>query len=112
MTLIGFRQPDSGTFPWTLDQAGTYPHICTVQGASMSGTIIVNGEPPTPTPPTPSPTPTPALPPALRMPAVAWTPLEADGSSGGNTGLLAGIVAAIAVTLGGAAWYGRRRWAT
>ena len=39
-------------------------------------------------------------------------PLEAPGSSGRNAGLIAGIVAAIAagaVTLGGAAWYGRRR---
>ena len=42
------------------------------------------------------------------------TALEAPESSGSNAGLLAGIVAAIAagtVTLGGAAWYARRRWA-
>ena len=48
------------------------------------------------------------------LPEVAGTPLEAPDSSGSNTGLLAGIVAAIAagtVTLGGAAWYARRRWA-
>ena len=41
-------------------------------------------------------------------------PVETAGSSGSNTGLIAGIVAAIAagtVTLGGAAWYARRRWA-
>ena len=39
-------------------------------------------------------------------------PLEAPDSSGSNTGLIAGIVAAIAtggVSLGGAAWYARRR---
>ena len=42
----------------------------------------------------------------------AGTPLEALDSSSTNTGLIAGIVAAIAagtVTLGGAAWYTRRR---
>ena len=47
------------------------------------------------------------------LPEVARTPLETPGSSGGNVGLLAGIVAAIApgtATLGGAAWYARRRW--
>ena len=48
------------------------------------------------------------------LPEVAGTPLEATDSSGSNTGLIAGIVAAIAAgsaTLGGAAWYARRRWA-
>ncbi|MCH7511861.1 MAG: hypothetical protein IIB19_05810, partial [Chloroflexi bacterium] len=42
----------------------------------------------------------------------AGTPLAAPDSSGSNTGLIAGIVAAIAagtVALGGAAWYTRRR---
>ena len=42
----------------------------------------------------------------------AGTPLEAPDSSGSNSGLIAGIVAAIAagtVTLGGAALYARRR---
>lgn len=42
----------------------------------------------------------------------AGTPLAAPDSSGNNTGLIAGIVAAIAagaVTLGGAAWYTKRR---
>ncbi|MCH7837411.1 MAG: hypothetical protein IIC26_02775 [Chloroflexi bacterium] len=46
------------------------------------------------------------------LPEIAGTPLEAAGSSGSNTGLIAGIVAAIAagsVALGGAAWYARRR---
>lgn len=46
------------------------------------------------------------------LPEVAGTPLETAGSLGSNTGLLAGVVAAIAagtVTLGGAAWYARRR---
>ena len=38
-------------------------------------------------------------------------PLEAAQSSGGSTGLLAGVaVAAGAIALGGAAWYTRRRW--
>lgn len=48
------------------------------------------------------------------LPEVAGTPLEAPDSSGSNTGLIAGIVAFIAagtVTLGGGAWYARRRWA-
>ncbi|MCH8901759.1 MAG: hypothetical protein IIC88_05615 [Chloroflexi bacterium] len=48
------------------------------------------------------------------LPEVAGTPLEAAGSSGSNTGLIAGIVAAIAAgsaTLTGGAWYARRRWA-
>ena len=47
------------------------------------------------------------------LPEVAGTPLEAPGSSGSNTGLIAGVLAAIAagtVTLTGAAWYARRRW--
>ena len=42
----------------------------------------------------------------------AGTPLAASDSSGSNMGLIAGIVAAIAagaVTLGGAAWYTKRR---
>ena len=46
------------------------------------------------------------------LPEVAGVPLEAPGSSDSNTGLLAGIAAAIAagtVALGGAAWYARRR---
>ena len=44
--------------------------------------------------------------------AEAGTPLEVPDSSSTNTGLIAGIVAAIAagtVALGGAAWYTRRR---
>ncbi len=44
----------------------------------------------------------------------AGTPLEAADSSGSSTGLIAGVVAAIAagtVALGSAAWYTRRRWA-
>lgn len=47
------------------------------------------------------------------LPDVDVAPLEAGDSSGLNTGAVAGIagaVAAIAVTLGGAAWYARRRW--
>ena len=50
----------------------------------------------------------------VALPEVAGTPLEAPDSSGTNTGLLAGTIAgiaALAVTLGGAAWYARRRWA-
>ena len=46
------------------------------------------------------------------LPEVAGTSLEAPDSSGTNTGLLAGSVAAVAagaIALGGAAWYGRRR---
>ena len=49
------------------------------------------------------------------LPDVAGTPLETDGSSGSNAGLLAGIlavIAALAATLGSAAWYARRRWLT
>ena len=48
------------------------------------------------------------------LPEVAAPPLEAPDSSGSSTGLIAGIVAAIAagtLALGGAAWYARRRWA-
>ena len=47
------------------------------------------------------------------LPEVAGTPLETAGSSGNSTGLIAGVVAAIAagtVTLTGAAWYARRRF--
>ncbi len=49
----------------------------------------------------------------VELAEAAGTPLEAAGSSSSNAGLIAGIVAAIAagtVTLGGAAWYTRRRW--
>ena len=46
------------------------------------------------------------------LPEVAGTPLETDGSSASNAGLLTGVIAAIAAAaLGGAAWYARRRWA-
>ena len=47
------------------------------------------------------------------LPEVAGAPLEAPDSSGSNTGLLAGVAGAVAagtLTLGGAAWYARRRW--
>ena len=47
------------------------------------------------------------------LPDVAGAPLEAPDSSGGNTGVLAAVVVAAAVsmlTLAGAAWYARRRW--
>ncbi|MCH8836923.1 MAG: phosphoribosylamine--glycine ligase [Candidatus Marinimicrobia bacterium] len=50
----------------------------------------------------------------VELPEVAGTPLEVPGSSGTNAGPIASIVAAIAagtVTLTGAAWYARRRWA-
>ena len=46
------------------------------------------------------------------LPEVAGAPLQATGSSGGNAGLIAGLIAAgVAgvVALGGAAWYVRRR---
>ena len=47
------------------------------------------------------------------LPEVARTSLEAPASSSRNAGLLAGTIAgiaALAVTLTGAAWYARRRW--
>ena len=47
------------------------------------------------------------------LPEVAGTPLETGGSSGGNVGILAGVVGAVAVgavALGVAAGYARRRW--
>ena len=46
------------------------------------------------------------------LPEVAGAPLETDGSSGGNAGMLAGVIAAVAggtLALSGAAWYTRRR---
>ena len=43
------------------------------------------------------------------LPEVAGTPLEVAGSSRLNAGVLAAVAAAGAVTLGGAAWYARRR---
>ena len=46
------------------------------------------------------------------LPEVSGEPLAATGSSGGNAGLFAGLIAAVvvgAVALGGAAWYVRRR---
>ncbi len=46
------------------------------------------------------------------LPEAAGAPLEAPGSSGGNAGLLAALAAAATaavITLGGAAWYARRR---
>ena len=47
------------------------------------------------------------------LPEEARTPAETASSTGPNAGLATGVVAAIAagtVTLGGAAWYARRRW--
>ena len=47
------------------------------------------------------------------LPEVSGAPLEAPDSSGGNTGLLAAVIAAATaamLTLAGAAWYARRRW--
>ena len=47
------------------------------------------------------------------LPEVAGTPLEEPGSPGGNAGMLAGVIAAVAggtIALGGAAWFARRRW--
>ena len=114
----------SGTFSFVFDEPGMYPYICTVHGPSMSGTIIVNGDPtatpltPSPTPVTPSPTPTSTPDPSVggiaELPEVAATPLEAPNSSRSSTGLLtslAGAVAAGTLALGGAVWYARRRWA-
>lgn len=46
-------------------------------------------------------------------PDVAGRPLESAGSSGTNAGMLAGVItgaSAGVLVLGGAAWYGRRRW--
>ena len=47
------------------------------------------------------------------LPEGAGTPLETDGSSGSSAGVLTGVIAGAAlvggVTLGGAAWYARRR---
>jgi hypothetical protein len=47
------------------------------------------------------------------LPDVAGTPVQTGGSSGPGPGALARMAAAIAtgaLALGGAAWYGRRRW--
>ena len=48
------------------------------------------------------------------LPEIARAPLETDGSSGVGAGVLAGAIAGAVlvggVTLGGAAWYARRRW--
>ena len=47
------------------------------------------------------------------LPGVAGTPVEALGSSGPNTGVIAGLVGALlvgTVTLGAGTWYARRRW--
>ena len=47
------------------------------------------------------------------LPAADAAPLEAEDSSGGNAGILAGAAAALTaavVTLGVGAWYARRRW--
>ena len=80
--------------------------------------VDVLGIEPKPTPTTtPTFTPTPTATPIpvggiAKLPAVATAPLEASSSSVG-TGLVAGIVAALAVgvlAMGGAAWYARRRW--
>jgi hypothetical protein len=47
------------------------------------------------------------------LPEAAAAPLEAQDSSGGNAGILAGVAAALtaaAAALGTGAWYARRRW--
>ena len=47
-----------------------------------------------------------------KLPDVAKSPLETGGSSSRNAGLIAGIIVAGGLVLGGAAWYARRRRAT
>ncbi len=60
-----------------------------------------------------APTPDPSVGGVAELPEVAGTPLDAAGSSDGNAGLFVGLIAAVvavAVALGGAAWYtGRQR---
>ncbi|MCH8901613.1 MAG: hypothetical protein IIC88_04875 [Chloroflexi bacterium] len=73
--------------------------------------ITITGGPPTATPiplPTATPDPVGGI---AELAEVAGTPLEAVGSSGVSTGVLASLAAAmaIAIALGGAAWYARRR---
>jgi plastocyanin len=53
----------SGTYSHTFDVAGTYAYYCTIHGAAMTGSVVVNAPSPTPTPdmavpPGPTPTPT------------------------------------------------------
>ena len=78
--------------------------------------ITITGGPPIATPTatsTPLPTSTPdPVGGIAELAEVAGTPPEATASSGGNAGVIAGVavaVAAGAVGLSGAAWYGRRR---
>jgi hypothetical protein len=50
---------------------------------------------------------------AQDLPDLTGAPLQAPGSSGTNPGALAGLIAGVtagALAVGGAAWYGRRRW--
>lgn len=66
-------QGDSKTI--TFSVPGTFAYICGIHGASMSGTVVVNGQAATPAPtpvPTPVPTPAPTAPPTPQ-PTVATT---------------------------------------
>ena len=44
------------------------------------------------------------------LPEVTGTSLAATDSSSPHAGLLAGIAASTALSLGGAGWYARKRW--
>ena len=87
----------SGSFQQTFNTAGTFYYLCEVHPTQMRGRIIVSA----------------AVGGIAELPDMAGTPLDAPDSSGGNTGLLAAVIAAAtagALKIGGAAWYARKRW--
>ena len=86
-----------GTFAFTFSQPGTFAYDSTLQPLEMRGVIVVQSGP---------------VGGIAELPEMAGTPLGAGDSSGRSAVPLAGAVAAVAagaIALGGAAWYGRRQ---
>lgn len=84
-------------FQFTFNQPGTYRYYCRVHPTVQRGQIIVNA----------------SVGGIAGLPDVAQLPLETADPPGSDVGILAAVVgagAALVVTLGGAAWYARRRW--
>jgi hypothetical protein len=97
----------SGTFSRQFNQAGTFNYQCNIHPTQMRGQIIVLGTPTATLTLAPTSTPTPA--PAVGGVSIDPLPLAPDGSSGPSEGLLAALVAGAITTIGGAAWWARRR---
>jgi hypothetical protein len=103
----------SDTFSRQFNQAGTFNYQCNIQPTQMKGQIIVLAattatQTLTPTS-TQAPTSTPTPAPAVGGISLDPAQLPPSGSAGYGAALLAALVAAGITTMGGAAWWVRRR---